>query len=100
MKKYKVLRNCSGFKGRRWYQDTIVELEDDATPPHHFELIGSVKKTKKEPVKKEVGEASKSFSEMTYKSKKAPKSGFAKGFDGVQPPKNKTAAQALKNKKK
>ena len=39
MKTYRVLRDCVGFKRKMWYQDQIVELEDDEKPPHHFELI-------------------------------------------------------------
>ena len=39
MKKYLVLRNTHGFQGRYWYQDAIVEFEDDVVPPHHFQLL-------------------------------------------------------------
>lgn len=39
MKKYRVLRKTHGFQGRMWYQDDIVEFDDDVKPPHHFELL-------------------------------------------------------------
>ena len=45
MKKYRVLRNCSGFKGRRWNEGAEVEFEDDETPPHHFQLLSDVRTT-------------------------------------------------------
>ena len=96
MKQYKVLRNCSGFKGRRWEKDMVVEFEDDATPPHHFELI---KSGKKEAPKKEEPVA-ESFSGLTARMKKTPTSGFAKDYDGIKPDGQKTAGQALKNRKK
>jgi len=40
MKQYKVLRNCWGFQKRYWAEGKIVDLPDDANPPHHFEFIG------------------------------------------------------------
>lgn len=43
-KKYLVLRDNHGFKGRYWTKDDVVEFPDDVTPPKHFELI--TKKTK------------------------------------------------------
>lgn len=41
MKKYKVIRTCHGFKRRYWEEGTIVELEDNENPPHHFVLLNS-----------------------------------------------------------
>jgi hypothetical protein len=41
MKQYKVLRNCWGYQLRAWKEGAIVDLPDNATPPHHFELIGT-----------------------------------------------------------
>ena len=43
MKKYKVARNCHGFKRRYWEAGTIVEFDDDEQPPRHFELIDDSK---------------------------------------------------------
>ena len=53
MKKYKVITTCHGFKRRYWEKGTIVELEDNENPPHHFVLVGSgedVDSGKKNPV--------------------------------------------------
>ena len=96
MKKYRVLRTCSGFRGRRWYEDEIVELEDDAKPPYHFELVKgkAAEKSKPEP------EKPKSFSEMTAQTKKAPEAGFAKDYDGAKHQKEKTAGEVMKDNKK
>jgi len=53
MKTYRVLRQCQGFKRRMWFKDQIVVLEDDETPPYHFQLIeGGTEETPK-PVEKE-----------------------------------------------
>lgn len=40
MPKYKVVRNCYGFKGKYWEKDEIVVLASDIKPPHHFKMIG------------------------------------------------------------
>lgn len=52
MKKYIVKTRCFGFKGRLWEEGTIVDLDDDAEPPRHFELLGKEVK-EKEPEKAE-----------------------------------------------
>lgn len=42
--KYLVLRNNYGYQGRYWEKDAIVDLPDDAKPPHHFEPVDKAKK--------------------------------------------------------
>ena len=37
--KYRVIRNCYGFKGRYWEKDQIVEVDNTEIPPEHFEKI-------------------------------------------------------------
>jgi len=34
--KYKVLRDNYGFLGRYWKAGSIVVIQDDLKPPHHF----------------------------------------------------------------
>lgn len=36
MKRYQVLRDCFGFKGRSWKKGEVVELGASEKPPHHF----------------------------------------------------------------
>ena len=36
MKRYQVLRDCFGFKGRSWKRNEVVELGDGEKPPFHF----------------------------------------------------------------
>jgi len=39
MAKYKVLRDCYGFKGGYWKEGVIVNLADGENPPKHFQRI-------------------------------------------------------------
>lgn len=37
--KYRVLRDCYGFKGAYWEKGQLVDLSDHETPPSHFEPL-------------------------------------------------------------
>jgi len=39
VKTYRVIRDCIGFKKRRWTAGEIVELDDNDNPPRHFERV-------------------------------------------------------------
>jgi len=94
MKEYKVIRDNWGFRGRMWYKDQIVELEDDAIPPHHFELIGSSKTPKKQ---KSRAKGQLAYSEMSMQAK--PKGGFAHTNKEAKQQRVVTASEKLKNDK-
>jgi hypothetical protein len=80
--KYKVMRDCHGYKGKYWKQDDIVEFDADDTPPRHFlPLDGSPKA--KEVLRKDE-EEKMALSQLAHKSIKP------------QP----TAAKVLRNQKK
>lgn len=38
--KFKVLRDCYGYKGRYWKADDIVEFAENDMPPSHFLALG------------------------------------------------------------
>ncbi|MBL0320285.1 MAG: hypothetical protein IPP74_13495 [Alphaproteobacteria bacterium] len=40
--KYRVIRNCYGFKGRYWSKDQIVEVDGSEIPPEHFDKIEQI----------------------------------------------------------
>ena len=98
MKKYKVLRNCAGYKnGGLYYKDSVVEFEDDDTPPHHFELIEG-----DEPVTKKVQVDGDSLSGLQKMQKEAvdPKTGFASHLKKIQPEVENTVQTFKKKNKK
>lgn len=82
MKKYLVLRTNHGFQGRMWYQDAIVEFDDDVVPPHHFQLMDGKAEAKAAVEKRE--------EEKTALSKMA--------RQAIKP--QPTAGEVLKNQKK
>jgi hypothetical protein len=34
--RYRVVRDCAGFRGRFWEKGTIVDIDPSENPPHHF----------------------------------------------------------------
>lgn len=48
MAKYKVLRDCHGFRGGYWIKGQIVEINPSENPPEHFQLIGNGKEVEPE----------------------------------------------------
>lgn len=83
MKKYKVLRNCHGFMRRYWEAGQIVELADDAKPPHHFALIDENAAPVKDPMAPVpvVGNTLAS-----YQNAPTIKTGMAAGLEKAPPP--------------
>lgn len=83
MKKYKVLRNCHGFQRRYWTAGDIVELEDDAKPPHHFLEI----KEDASPVKDPMAPVPVVLSTLaSYQQVPEIKTGMAAGLTKSPPP--------------
>jgi len=88
MKKYKVLRDCVGFLGKRGREGQIEKFEDNVKPPHHFKQIpNSVKEAKELELKQQVP-----LSQLHQKPQV--KNGFATGAKETQVEKPQTAASA------
>ena len=104
MKQYKVLRNCWGFMLRPWKEGQIVDLPDDADPPHHFELIGTQPDPVQEPVKTEVAQEKPNLKDVmaprSYRIGQPvkPVGGFAATLEDTAPKEVVPAAQAYKQR--
>ena len=74
MKRYRVIRDNFGFKGGYWTEGQIVDLQDDETPPKHFEPLDG-----KEPPRRQEPSEPSTFSEMTERAGRdeVPSTGFA-----------------------
>lgn len=98
MKKYLVKTTCHGYKGRLWDEGEIVELEDDANPPNHFQLIEDGQPVE-EKIEDEREDPQKPITVKPGGPPLRPKGGFAAKLPHKVPEPTMTAGKALKNKK-
>lgn len=45
--KYRVIRECYGFRNRYWEVGEVVDIDPKENPPHHFQPIGQPKQEPK-----------------------------------------------------
>jgi len=105
MKQYKVIRDCWGFMLRPWKVGQIVDLPDDANPPHHFELIattedGVLSAPKVEEVAQEKPNQRDVMAPRAFTPGQPvkPVGGFAAKIDNTAPKQLETAAQAYQKR--
>ena len=107
MLKYKVVRDCHGFKGRYWTEGEIVDLPEGDNPPRHFVLLSDLgaenpKKAKHDPQRPKQtatsGDGEMPLSALTNARAK-PEGGFASSISSAQPKMPNTAGKVLANDK-